>query len=279
MKLVRCILLFAVIGLPLFGIEISASYKMGNLGLGNSTKVPTSFSSKNFDWGFSLSSKQKMTDDFSVEVGFDYDPVLRNLAFTQVLYRTSIVTLGIGPFFGIFNSSSKPLKSGLSTSVLLESPGVAFVSFRSDSSIGGGTSVDGAYSQERNGASLGFYVYNAICSLNLDTKSFEERTSSKTVSSESTEYSFKVDLYKKNVPYNLVLNFAYQELKKSDDTGSAVLDSFILGTTLTVPVSNNVKAVVDLENNLYSFGRKSLPPTIPNDTYLFRVNIGTIITL
>jgi hypothetical protein len=272
-------ILMLVLSTTVSGVEIGANFKIGNLGLGTGTKVPTKFSASNFDWGFNLSANQPMSDNFNIEVGLDYDPILRNLGYTQVQYKTSIVTLGIGPFFGLFNSSQTPLKSGLSTSVRLEAPGLAFVSFKADSSIGGGIAVSGDYLQERNEASIGFYVHNAICSFNLDTKTFEEKDKSTTVSSEFSEYSFKVDLFKKNVPYNLVLNFAYQELTKSDDTTKAVLNSIVLGTKMTVPVAKGIKAVVDLESNLYSFGKKDLSPTIPNDRYLFRMSVGTIINL
>jgi hypothetical protein len=261
------------------GIEIGVNFKLANLGFGSAATVPTKFDSKAFDWGLNIYLGETMAAGFSIETGFDFDPILRNLAYSQIQYKTSVAVLGVGPFFGVFNSTGSPLKSGLSTLIRLEVPGAAFFSVRSDSSLGGGIVNVGDYLQERNEIAVGFYVLNAICSLNLNTKQYQQKTDSGLLASGFTEYSFRVDLFKKNVPYTLMLNFAYQEQTKGDGKKKAVLDSLVLGTNISAEISRVVKVVLNVESNIYSFGRLDFPSTIPNGSYLFRITAGTVINL
>jgi hypothetical protein len=260
-------------------IEIAANFKIANLGFGSAATVPSKFDSKAFDWGFNVYLKETMAEGFSIETGFDFDPILRNLAYSQIQYKTNVAVLGVGPFFGVFNSTASPLKSGLSTLIRLEVPGAAFFSVRSDSSLGGGIINIGDYLQERNEIAVGFYVLNAICSLNMNTKQYQQKTDSGNLASGFTEYSFKIDLFKKNVPYTLMLNFAYQEQTKGDGKKKAVLDSLVLGTNISAEISRAARIVLNVESNIYSFGRQDFPSTVPNDSYLFRITAGTIINL
>jgi hypothetical protein len=272
-------LLCTAAGAP--ALEIGADLKFGNLGFGRAASVPVSFSASTFQKGFDLFATDTIGENFNFEAGFDFDPILRNTAYTQIKYTSTIAQLGIGPFFGMFNSTGMPLKSGLSTSIRLEIPGAVFISFRSDSSIGGGIVKTGDYLQERNNIAAGFYVRNAICSLNLNSKKFQQKTSdTPLLSTEFTEYAFKVEVFKKNVPYVVVLNFAFQELAVSDGDLTANLNSLVLGTKLSFQVNPTLRTIVDLESNLYSFGQGTLSgQSIPNGTYLFRVTAGAVITL
>ena len=83
-----------------------------------------------------------------------------------------------------------------------------------DNSTGNLLSEDGDYLQERNYLSVGFHVPNAICSVNILTRRFAEKTAIEEIADQITEYSFSADIYRKNVPFKIVLTFGLQDLSR-----------------------------------------------------------------
>ena len=216
-KIVILLFLCVFLAVSAFSLDLGFFYDMGNLAIPRDTEEDeTSFAGDSFPWGFSIYGKQMAGDNIGVDVSFNIDPVLRNISYTLFEYKADFFSIGVGPFFGFFNTTDTILKSGISTSFKAEIPGAAFVSFRADSSIGGGLESIGDYTQERNDVSIGYYVYNAICSLNLLTKRYAEIDETQgSVIDDFTEYSFKTTIFKKNVPYRIMLNFAYQQREKT----------------------------------------------------------------
>lgn len=213
-----------------------------------------------FKWGISLYGSENISDNLAINTGFYSDPVLNNVSYTLLTYTQEFISLGVGPFFGFFNTTTSILKPGISTSIRVDLPGALFVSFRSDSTIGGRMVQEGDYLQERSDVAAGFYVKNAICSLNLLTKSYTLRQTTQEIVDSFTEYSFKVDIYHKYAPYTILLSFGYQNLTKSfidvttRDTVIHSLNSIILGTKLKLLFGDFVTFGVDLESSIYSFG-------------------------
>lgn len=275
----------------LSAMELTTSLTTGNLGFDrNSTATLSSFSGTTFPWGISLYGKKNITDNISIKAGLFYDPILRYTTKTLFLYRYSFFQLGLGPFFGIFNTPQTIMKSGISTSVHIELPGIVFATFEADSSIGARFVKVGDYIQEKNKISLGYYIPNAICSVNLITKSFvvkQEKTLE--VDDSFTEYSFKTDIYQKNVAFRALLSFGYQTLSRSyldtlsGKTTSNTLNSLIFGSNFTFRISKNLSFSVALDSNIYSFGYQDATPlTLPDSgigLYLFRLTTGITVKI
>jgi hypothetical protein len=272
-----------------YGMELTALYHMGNLSFDEDSKsAETSLDGTDYPWGLSLYGEHEISSKLDLKAGFFYDPVLRNTTYTLFEYADEFFRIGVGPFFGVFNSKSSILKSGISTSVRIEFPGVVFASLRSDSSIAARFTKTGDYMQERNVITFGYYIPNAICTLNLTTKRYvTQKTSSLETDDAFTEYSFDVDIYQKNVPVQVLLSFAYQERTRTYDFEAAsdqsnTLHSLVLGTRFTVEVSPKVAVIADFDHNVYSFGKYddgsnsgtlSLPDSGPG-IYLFQGSVG-----
>jgi hypothetical protein len=259
-----------------FSLDIGLDGWLGNLGfLSTRTASDATFPGGDYFWGLSLYGTQSISEAISLETGFYSDQVLRNTSYTLFSYKTDFLTVGFGPFFGLFNDPGTLMKSGISTSVRIEVPGIVFVSFRSDSSIGGELVKSGDYQQIRSDISLGVYLPNAICTLSLNSRSFEQLVSSSEVVDSLTEYAFSTDIYKKNVPYRLIVTIAYQSLSRSfidATTTSTTLNSVILGTEVDLTLSSTIVAKVGIEGNVYSFGQGTLVGSC--DTFLFRTFAG-----
>ena len=182
------------------------------------------------------------------------------------------------------------MKSGLSTSVRVEIPGIIFASLIADSSIGARFVKTGDYIQEKNVLTVGYYIPNALCSVSMETKSFVTKQGSALEIDDSfTEYAFKVDIFQKNIAFKTLLSFAYQSLSRtyldtsSGTSTSNTINSLVFGTDFSIPVSNSITLLLNLDSNIYSFGYEdSAPLTMPDSgigLYLFRATTGITIKL
>jgi hypothetical protein len=256
-------------------LEIGVQGWAGNLGF-SATRgaADTSFPGTDYFWGWSVSASQEITDNLSFEADVVSDPVLRCVSSALFTYRDRFLSVGVGPFFGFFNDPTTPIKSGISAAIRLELPSLLFVSFRSDSSISGELLQTGDYLQDRNEIALGFYVPNAICTLSVATRQFEQKQSADTVIDSLTEYSFTTDIYQKNVPYRIVLSFSWQDLSRLFVSAAALssLDSLVVGAELDVSLSGSVSLQAGFDGVVYSFGLGNLVGSA--QSFLFRAVAG-----
>ncbi|HDQ14920.1 MAG TPA: hypothetical protein ENN41_08930 [Sediminispirochaeta sp.] len=266
-------------------LEITSLAHGGNILFDKASKnAQESISGTDYYYGLSVFGSQELNENLDLHAGLVYDPVLRYTAYTRFEYSRDFYTISVGPFLGFFNNWQTIMKSGISSSVRLFFPGVAFVSFGSDSSISARFSKKGDYLQEHNHLSVGYYVPNAICSLNLTTKRFvEQLTDDLEVDDSYTEYSFEVDIFQKNVPVQVLLAFSYQQLKRSYSDGqSNTINSLILGTDFDIELSPKLSLLFGLDSNIYSFGKYndgsgSTALGMPQSglgVFLFRSNLG-----
>jgi hypothetical protein len=272
--LIALVLLAASAGAA-FSMDIGLEGWLGNLGFASTmTEADAAFPGADYFWGLSLYGSQAISDAISIETGFYSDQILRNTSYTLFSYHANFLTIGFGPFFGLFNDWTTLMKSGISTSVRIEVPGVVFLSFRSDSSIGGELVTVGDYQQVRNDISCGVYLPNAICTLSLNSRSFGQKTATDEVVDSLSEYSFSTDIFKKNVPYRLIVTIAAQGLTRTfvGSGAYATLDSVILGTEVDLTITKDILANVGIEGNVYSFGQGALVGSC--DTFLFRTFAG-----
>ncbi len=268
MKKILSTIFLAILLLPsgfqLWAIDIGGEFRIENLAFKpDRSQSDTTFSGNDLLYGFSVYATAQITDNFAFESGFFNDDILRNISYSIFNYREKFLNIGVGPFFGFFNATSTILKSGISTSIRLELPGIAFLHFRSDSTIGGRLIETGDYIQERNDIALGYYVKNAICSFNLGSKKFTQKSSQSLETVDSlTEYSFKTEIFEKNTPYTITLVFAYQSLGKSfiasGTTTKHTLDSIILKTDINIYITEYIQFYTNLESSIYTFGQDSL---------------------
>ena len=277
--------------IPAAGMEISTLFHISDISFDKTDTAPvSSFSGTYYPWGISIFGSDEISDEMSLKAGVFYDPILRYTTYTLFEYQHSFFKLGVGPFFGLFNTAETIMKSGISTSVRVELPGIMFASLRADSSIGSRFIKVGDYLQEFNEISVGYYIPNAICSVSLISKSFvTKQEATLEVDDSFTEYAFKVDIFQKNVAFRALLSFAYQTLTRTYlDTDSSLtyenkLNSLILGTNFTFKIADGFELITNLESNVYSFGYNddtalTLATTFPG-VFLFRLTTGVSIDL
>lgn len=278
--------LFAVTSVATFGIEVGAMFNVGNL-VFKPTRLSsdTSFAGTYYPWGVSLFGSEQVSDNLSVSTGLYNDTVLRNIVYSTITYQGNYFSVGAGPLLGFFNSAVTPLNPGITASVKVQIPGVIFLSYRGDSSLGSSLVQAGDYVQKRSDISFGYYVPNAIVSLNILSRAYTEKTSAGDTIDQLIEYSLKTDIYQKNVPYRILLTFGYQTLSKTFVEGTTTtidqLGSLIVGTRLEFHMFDFLTFVTDLKSSVYTFGQQALVGVSNPGPggYLFQLQTGAQISL
>jgi hypothetical protein len=263
-------------------LEVNAGFRIENISFKNDRKKSeTTFDGLDFPWGLSISGNHAISDKLIMEAGYYNDPILRNISYALFSFKDQYFSVGVGPFLGVFNASTYMPKLGLSTSVELSLPGILFLSFRADNIMTLIQSDD--YTQELNEIAFGFYVPNAICSFTILTKEFNDNTALPRIIDKVNRYSLQADVFQKNVPYRLILSFAYENMFR-DFVETAIttrhtLNSIIMGTAFDLNIRDNLVFIFDLESSLYTFGQDELLGISSSDKFLFRLYTGVKINL
>lgn len=286
MRIRNAILVMIVAGLlPALAsaLEVEGMFDLSNLDFpGSQSSTATTFDGGTYSWGMSFSGTQQISDSIAVSTGFEIDPILRNISFASVSFKNQYFQVDVGPYFGLFNSTSTFIKTGLSASVSAYLPGIAFLTLDSATSLGGALIDTGDYVQTRSEASIGAYLPNVITSFHISQKSYTSKETAGNVVDSLTEYALHTDIFEKNVPYNLLLRFAFQMQKKYFDYSTPVtqsLDTIAIGSRLTIHITDAISYVVDLDASIYTFGLDAFTGVTVADKFLFRGNTGIQINL
>ena len=263
-------------------LEVTGTYRIENLAFKTDReKTDTSFSGYELPMGFSLGVSDSTQQELSMQAEYVYDAVLRNILTGLVTYRGNLFSFGVGPFVGFLNTDQLLPKVGVASFFKVEWPGAAFAQLWLDNSSANRLADEGDYLQERNNFSVGFYVPNAICSVNILSKRFAEKTATAEVSDEVTEYSFVTDIYQKNVPFKIIVSFGLQrlarEFEETADTTTHTLYSIILGTRFDMHLTESIAMTIDLDSSIYTFGQDELLGISNPGTYLFRAVAGVTV--
>ncbi len=283
----RPLFAFALLGAVLLqpaapALEVTAACRIENLAFRTDREISdVSFSGDEFPMGFSLGVRHASQQELAMEAEYVYDAVLRNIVTGLVTYRGNLFSFGVGPFLGFLNTGQLWPKVGIASVFKVEWPGAAFVQLWLDNSSGNRLSNQGDYLQERNNLSFGFYVPNAICSLNVANRRFVEKTDTAEIADTMTEYSLAVDIYQKNVPFKILVTFGLQrlcrEFEETADTTAHTLYSIIFGTQFDMRLSQQVSITVDLDSSIYTWGQDELLGISNPGTYLFRASAGVTV--
>lgn len=242
----------------------------------------TAFPATNYFWGGEAWLSAPIGIDGTVKVSYVRDPVLRNLVTGAVEFERGIAKISVGPLVGMFNSTAIPFSAGLTTSVELRWPGVAYVSVHSQGGLAIGVLQLSQDPQAQTDLAAGFYVPNAIVSGLLSVKRFNDELGGSLVTDTATRYALTVDIFKKNVPYTALMTVGYELRSKffavSDSTDS--LGSVILGAKVSAQVARGYTLSADLESAFYTFGIDNLMNRGPNDSaFMFSAGFGLVIDL
>ena len=265
---------------PGFGLDVGLSLHAGNIDFAaNRASTDTTYTNGPLTFGVDASIGQQINDATSARVQFTMDPVLGNLVYGSLTYSTPYFVVTGGPLFGVFNSATSLLESGLRAQITARIPGIASISLDSGSTFGTQLTRPGDYAENMSDISIGFYIRNVICSVHVSQKGYTVKDSSGSVDTTLREYSVQTDIFQKNVPYNLMLKAGYQLQGKYFAYSTPVtqtLASIVVGARLDLELSNLLTMNLGIETSLYTFGLDALTGTSIDNTFLFRAFTGVV---
>lgn len=263
---------------PISAFEIGTYFELSNLDFArNRASTATGLPGDAYLWGIRAVGSEQLSDQLSLNLEFSSDPILRNVGYTLLTYDDEFFSITLGPFFGILNAPSTILQSGLSTTVKLFVPGITVLTLRSDNSLSGRLVVAGDYIQEQSELSVGFFVPNAIPTVYIRSKRYTTKTAEGETVDSLTAYGLETDIFQKNIPFRVVVDFSYHDLSRSfiaADTTTHSLGALVLGTDISVEPFERLTLDAKLESSIYAFGRDELIGEVSADRFLFRLSTG-----
>jgi hypothetical protein len=167
----------------------------------------------------------QFAQDFSPNAGFDirveHDPILLNRVIARFVCRTRYLAVNLGPLLGVLNGDRSGFFPGLSLSLETVFPGKFFASLRLESTIGRRQWETGDYTQELILARAGAWLPNVIICLEYSTRFFTGKAVPRDYRNEWTRFDFSADVFKKNVPYRVLVNAGYEHISWTPANSSA----------------------------------------------------------
>jgi hypothetical protein len=283
MKRIVGLLLFLFVSAAAFAFQLGAYFDISNLDFARTrTATETTLPGGNYIWGLQVTGSDQLSDGLALDLSYSRDTVLRHIAYTRLAYLDNFFSITVGPFFGLLNSPNTILQSGLSTTVQLYVPGIVFVRLRSDNSLSGRLVVTGDYIQEQSELAVGFYTPNVIPTVYVANKRYTAKTDAGESVDSLTEYGILADIFQKNVPYQVALNFAYQAAERQFIEATTVTHSYgsvVIGARITLSLSDAFTIVADMDSSIYTFGQEFLVGEVSADSFLFRLSTGIELNL
>lgn len=210
---------------------------------------------------------------------YERSTLFGNLARFAFRHDDQFVSVSAGTFFGVANSDAVLLKPGVHTRIRFDIAGVLYAEFLSERTLRVETRSPGDYVQDSLDLAGGFYLPNAIFTLRYRSGSVEQASDTGATIDSSTEYVGEVDVYAKNVPYRVLLDFGYRTVSKSFDGTRHTMGLLILGTAVEVEIGDSITYRAAVDSSVYTFGRDQLLGEFANEQYVFRATLGATFSL
>lgn len=274
------VLLLAGIGpVEAHGLGVEADGAFGNLGFTRDRDDDdTDLGAKTYPWEGRLSVYGTVLDGFRLRGTYTRDPVARNTVAVTLGYQGQIVRVAAGPFVGFILDAENPyrIKPGVSASVRAELWKIGYASFESDITLDPQLEdKNDDFRQFRVNAQTGFYAENIITSLEFSRSTLFRADDDGPARDRRTDYSLQTELFRKNIPYRILLRFGYRtELKEFPTDTTHALGAAVFTPGVTYAPAEELTIRARLENGIYVFGREDLLGEVESDRYFFRALLG-----
>jgi len=270
-----------VISLPphLWGAEIGASVSSSTFGF---TK-DGSLDPDDPLFGFSFFVRDSLTDFLDGTISFERDPVTGNLVSARASYKTTFLSISAGPSFGVLNTPdgddgvTNLIQPGLALGFSVIIPGIFVARADSDFALPQMTGHNGQVFIQRGLLSLGFFLPNVLCSLNIHQRSTVEYLSNGLSATRSiTDWGLYTESSMKGSPFRVSVDFIYRVLEYYEGTDSPEnreFASLVLGGGLTWVPKADMSFFILGSGSLYTFSLEEAEDDL--DRFLFEIKIGT----
>jgi hypothetical protein len=158
----------------------------------------------------------KFTKNWGLHLSFDRDPILMNRVFARAIWDMDFINIELGPYFGLFNSSTGQVSPGASLALHVRIPQWRFFAFfqrdtpmGKDNLIGPGDYIQ-SYSEIKAGAILPF---GSLALSLIDRNSTIQDDQSVDIVNQWVRYNLALEFARPTNPFGLKIDLGYQELR------------------------------------------------------------------
>jgi len=204
---------------------------------------------------FDLTIKGEVSEKMGINIHAQRDNILRNSLNAIVWANMDYLSVEFGPFIGIGDRADKP-DLGVTGSIQVAYPGIAFFSVHGTSSLGVGYEFMSKNHREVLETRLGFWLPNMIATLSAGSKRYTNQLEEKTIRDELARFMFSADFYNKNLPLRVRFDIGYEVLSRFYGYGSAreindELNAVFLGLDVRWQFSRNMRFIAGFEIPVY----------------------------
>jgi hypothetical protein len=169
--------------------------------------------------------KIAVSGDLSGSMSFNVtaarDNILLNSLSFSLYNRTDNFRFEFGPFIGMGDDLEVP-NIGITGSIEITFPGIAFLSFGGSSSMGLGFDFTSVNSRESAEVKLGLWFPNVIPSVSVNTRSLTTQPQENLALRDTlTRFEISADLFIKNIPVIIRLDAGYEIYTRAYKRGNA----------------------------------------------------------
>jgi hypothetical protein len=226
---------------------------------------------------------EAVSDSLAFSGALERDPILRNRFSAEAKISSRFFTVSAGPFLGLFNSSESVVRPGIEAGIRFDLPGIIFAALNAGSTFGS-LRAGGDYEARHGRLEFGFWLPNIVNTISVSEKSYDLReTESLELRDRLLRYEYNADVYAKNVPFEVTLNFGYETLTRSISNRAAstvkedVYNIIFLGAETSFRVSPKLRLILGGEMPVCSWGKK--PLTKKDKLVLFEFRAGFSYTI
>ncbi|MFP4205656.1 MAG: hypothetical protein ACLFRR_08390 [Spirochaetaceae bacterium] len=261
-------------------VDVELSGWAGNLGFSSGrASDDTGLGHDTLSWEGRAAVTGTVLDGFLLTGAYEHDSAMGDTVGVTLGYSGQIMTVAAGPFLGFLAESDTPhlLKPGLTASMRTDLWNVGFLSLTGDVTLAAELDTDNTdFRQYRVSPRLGFYVPNIVGTFEYDrTVLLYADGDGGREEDRETEYAFSAEVFRKAIPYRILLRMGYRHREKTfPDGGAHGLGAALFTPGFTYDPGNALRLTLRLENGLYVFGREDLLGEVAADRYFFRAHLG-----
>jgi len=277
-------LLFGSLG-PLGALEIEFTGGIDNFTF-HPDRVTAHKESKNYKtfqeypFGyFDLSIKGEVSEKMGVNIHAQRDHILRNSLNAKIWANMDYLSVEFGPFIGMGDRADKP-DLGVTGSIQVAYPGIAFLSVNGTSSLGTEYEFMSKNHREVLETKLGFWLPNIIATFSAGTKNYTYQFDEKTIRDELARFMFSADIYNKNFPLRVRIDVGYEVLSRFYGYGSRSeindeLSAIFTGIDIRWQFSRNMRFIAGFEIPVYyTAAEPMVSPKTNGELYKFIAGVA-----
>lgn len=233
-----------------------------------------------------INIKDQLGDKYSYNLHAERDPVMQNTLTGSISLDLDYLNFEFGPFIGLFNTEEQIIKPGVMTGLKVQYPGIVFLSMKAASTFGFNGSFNGDYSLDTGEISLGFWLPFVIPSASVIYKNFirqDKNDSPLLLSDEFIRYQAGAEIFAKNFPLIIRLDFGYENLTRryTNDSNKEDIDELMVmfaGIGVKWQFLKKLQIIAGYEMPIYTWTEKPSRKMISENTFLYQLRAGIMLT-